>query len=103
MRNDERFEIERAFDLLPHVVGCSWASIWFRMNGNKRPTREEFREKTVEYFKKIEPIFGSFPKDEKFESIQKYIEYRKDEEIKKITNGLNKEVEKRFERYVDYG
>ena len=103
MRNDERFEIERAFDLLPHVVGCSWASIWFRMNGNKRPTREEFREKTVEYFKKIEPVFDSFPKDEKFESIQKYIEYRKNEETKKIMDGLNKEVEKRFERYVDYG
>ena len=47
MRNDERFEIERAFDLLPHVVGCSWAAIWFRMNGIKRPTKEEFREKTV--------------------------------------------------------
>ena len=103
MRNDERFEIERAFDLLPHVVGCSWASIWFRMNGNKRPTREEFREKTVEYFEKIEPVFDSFPKDEKFESIQKYIEYRKKEETKKIMDGLNKEVEKRFDRYVDYG
>ena len=48
MRNDERFEIERAFDLLPHVVGCSWASIWFRMNEIKKPTREEFREKTIE-------------------------------------------------------
>ena len=103
MRNDERFEIERAFDLLPHVVGCSWATIWFRMNGNKRPTREEFREKTIEYFKVIEPIFDSYPKEEKFQAIQKYINFRRDEEIKKITNGLNKEVEKRYDRYVDYG
>jgi len=103
MRNDERFEIERAFDLLPHVVGCSWATIWFRMNGNKRPTREEFREKTIEYFKVIEPIFDSYPKEEKFQAIQKYINFRRDEEIKKIANGLNKEVEKRYDRYVDYG
>ena len=103
MRNDERFEIERAFDLLPHVVGCSWATIWFRMNRNKRPTREEFREKTIEYFKVIEPIFDSYPKEEKFQAIQKYINFRRDEEIKKITNGLNKEVEKRYDRYVDYG
>ena len=57
MRNDERFEIERAFDLLPHVVGSSWASVWFRMKGNKHPTREEFREKTIEYLKMMEPIF----------------------------------------------
>jgi hypothetical protein len=103
MRNDERFEIERAFDLLPHVVGCSWASIWFRMNGIKKPTRENFREKTIEYFKIIEPVFDSLPKDEKFEAIQKYIDYRKNDEIKKITKGLNQEVEKRYNRYVDYG
>ena len=103
MRNDERFEIERAFDLLPHVVGCSWASIWFRMNGIKRPTKEEFREKTVEYFNKIDPIMNSFPKEEKFQEIQKYIDVRKNEEIQKIIDGLNKEVEKRYNRYIDYG
>ena len=51
MRNDERFEIERAFDLLPHVVGSSWAAVWFRMKGIKKPSREEFREKTLEYLK----------------------------------------------------
>ncbi|HJL67466.1 MAG TPA: hypothetical protein QGI48_02245, partial [Nitrosopumilus sp.] len=64
MRNDERFEIQRAFDLLPHVTGSSWAVIWFRMKGIKKPTREEYRGKTLEYFKKISPIFDSFPKDE---------------------------------------
>ena len=37
MRNDERFEIERAFDLLPHVVGASWTAVWFRMQGIKKP------------------------------------------------------------------
>jgi hypothetical protein len=35
MRDEQRFEIERAFDLLPHVVGASWAVIWFRFNGIK--------------------------------------------------------------------
>ena len=103
MRNDERFEIQRAFDLLPHVIGCSWASIWFRMNRIKTPTRQEFREKTVEYFKIIEPIFESFLKEEKFQEIKKYIEFRKNEEIQKILEGLNNEVEKRYDRYVDYG
>jgi len=50
MRNDERFEIQRAFDLLPHVVGSSWAVIWFRMKGIKKPTREEYREKNTRIF-----------------------------------------------------
>jgi len=103
MRNDERFEIQRAFDLLPHIVGCSWASIWFRMNGIKKPTRDEFREKTLEYFKTIDPVFDSYPKEEKFQAIQKYIDFRINDEIQKVTDGLNPEVEKRYDRYVDYG
>ena len=103
MRNDERFEIERAFDLLPHVIGASWAAVWFRMEGIKNPTREEYREKTIEYLKKIEPVFDSYPKEKEFEEICKYITYRKKEEYRKIESGENKEIEKRYDRYVDYG
>ena len=38
MREDERFEIERAYDLLPHFIGASMASVWFRVNQIKKPT-----------------------------------------------------------------
>lgn len=103
MRNDERFEIERAFDLLPHVVGSSWSVIWFRMKGIKKPSREEYREKTIEFLKMIEPVFNSYPKDEEFAGICKYIEFRKNEEYNRIKSGENKEIEKRYDRYVDYG
>ena len=103
MRNDERYEIQRAFDLLPHVAGSSWAVIWFRMKGIKKPTREEYREKTLEYFKKIEPVFDSFPKKKEFDEINKYIENRKNEEYEKIKSGENDEVEIRYNRYMDYG
>jgi hypothetical protein len=85
------------------VIGCSWASIWFRMNEIKKPTRQEFREKTIEYFKMAEPIFDSYPKEGKFLAIQKYIDFRKNDEIQKISEGLNPEVEKRYDRYLDYG
>jgi len=103
MRNDERFEIERAFDLLPHIVGSSWAAVWFRMKGIKKPTREEYREKTIEYLKKIEPVFDAYPKEDEFVDICKYIEFRKNEEYEKVKSGDNKEIEKRYDRYVDYG
>jgi len=43
MRDDERYEIQRAFDQLPYVVGSGWAVTWFRMKGIKNPTREEYR------------------------------------------------------------
>ena len=103
MRNDERYEIQRAFDLLPHVAGSSWAVIWFRMKGIRKPTREEYREKTLEYFKKVEPVFDSFPREKEFDEINKYIENRKNEEFKKIKSGENDEVETRYDRYIDYG
>jgi hypothetical protein len=103
MRNDERFEIQRAFDLLPHVVGASWATVWFRMKGIKKPTREEFREKTTEYLQLVEPVFNSYPKEEEFTEICKYIEFRKNEAYRKIKSGESKEIEVRYDRYVDYG
>jgi len=103
MRDDQRFEIQSAFDLLPHVVGCSWATIWFRMNKIKNPTREEFRDKVVEYFNILEPLLEVYPKSENFKEIVGYINNRNAQELKKITKGKNPEVEKRYDRYVDYG
>ena len=104
MRNDERFEIERAFDLLPHVAGSSWAVVWFRMRGEKNPTREQYREKVLEYLQCIEPLFDSYPKEStQFEAINQYIAMRREREYDAIMSGSNKEVEKRYDRYVDYG
>ena len=103
MRDDERFEIQRAFDLLPHVVGSSWAVIWFRMNKIKNPSREEYREKVLEYFELIFPLFDSLPDKENFKDIIQYVKRRKNGEIERIKEGTNKEVETRYDRYVDYG
>ncbi len=103
MRDDERYEILRAFDQLPHIVGSGWAVVWFRMKGIKTPTREEYRKKVLEYFKMIEPVFYSYPKDEEFVAICKYIEMRKKDAYKKIISGENDDVEIRYDRYVDYG
>ena len=76
MRDDQRFEIQSAFDLLPHVVGCSWATIWFRVNKIKKPTREEFREKVTEYFKLLDPLVNEYEQNEKFEEIISYLKKR---------------------------
>ena len=103
MRDDQKFEIERAFDLLPHVVGASWAVIWFRLNGIKKPSIEEFQDKVIEYFELLSPLFDSFQDSSNLEEITNYIKLRKNHEIKKIKEGKNKEIEKRFKRYIDYG
>ncbi len=103
MRNDERFEIERAIDLLPHVIGASWAMTYFRLMKIKNPTKEEFREKTIEYLEKIQPLLESFSNDKIFSEIQDYIGTRYDLEVEKIKNGGNNEIEKRYTRYIEYG
>jgi len=103
MRDDEKFEIIRALDLLPHIAGASWAMLWFRINEVKNPTKEEFREKTIEYFSKIEPLMKSFENEKEFEDINRYMKNRFENEKKLIINGDNNEVEKRYQRYLDYG
>ena len=103
MKDEQRFEIERAFDLLPHVVGASWAVIWFRLNEIKSPSREEFRDKVIEYFNLLNSLFESLPQSEKFSDIEKYINMRKKDEIDKIKEGKNPEIEKRYDRFIDYG
>ena len=103
MRDDEKFEIIRALDLLPHIAGASWAMLWFRINEVKNPTKEEFRKKTVEYFSKIEPLMKSVENKKEFEDINQYIQNRFEDEKKLIICGDNNEVEKRYQRYLDYG
>jgi len=103
MRDDEKFEIVRALDLLPHISGASWAMLWFRMKKIKNPTKEEFREKTLEYFSKIEPLMKSFEGKKEFEYVNEYMQNRFEDEKKLIRDGGNGEVEKRYQRYLDYG
>lgn len=103
MREDQRFEIERAYDLLPHVVGASWACIWFRINEIKKPTSDEFRQKTVEFMSVLEKLGDAYPDEERFSDITSYMKNRHRQEIQKILEGINPEIEKRYARYVDYG
>jgi hypothetical protein len=102
MRDDEGFEIDRAFDLLPHVIGASWATIWFRTNKIRRPTSEEFRNKVVEYYKMLEPIVNAYSHDENFREMTVHIRNRHLQEIERILAGKNDEIERRFKRYVEY-
>lgn len=103
MRDDQKFEIERTYDLLPHVVGASLASIWFRLNKIKKPTEDEFRKKTVEFFSTVEKLGDAYPSEGEFSDIKSYMSHRYKEEVEKILQGKNPEIEKRYKRYVDYG
>ena len=103
MREEQRFEIERAIYLLPHIEGGSWAMVWYRMKGIRNPTRDEFRNKVIEFFRTLEPLFESLNGDDSMNEINSYIQNRLKNEVEQIKLGENKEIEKRYQRYIDYG
>ncbi len=103
MRDYDGFEIDRAFDLLPHVVGASWATVWFRMNRIRRPSVIEFRNKVVEYYKMLGPLADSYPQDENLSDMARHVKTMYQKEMERILAGKNEEIEKRFRRYLDYG
>jgi len=51
----------------------------------------------------LKPIFESLPQSEEFSEIGKYIQRRQNEERNRIKEGKNREIEIRYDRYVDYG
>jgi len=73
------------------------------MNKIKKPTREEFREKVTEYFKMLDPLVNVYDQKEGFGEIIDYLKKRNIVELEKISDGKNPEVEKRYDRYIDYG
>lgn len=103
MRQDQKFEIERAFDLIPHVVGSSWAVTQFRFTGERRPSREQYRRSVIRYVELLDPLFEEFAGSDDLQEVQEYIRRRRREEIERISAGRNREVEKRYDRYLDYG
>lgn len=90
-------------DQLPHVAGASFATVWFRLGGNKRPTKDEFHSKVVEYFQAACNALETFPDSAEFAPIKKYIRHRMEQETRDINSGHNGEIEKRYKRYLDYG
>ena len=51
----------------------------------------------------INPFFEEYPQTSGFSELASYIKMRKNDEVEKIIQGKNLEVEKRYDRYVDYG
>ena len=104
MRDDWRFEIDRAFDILPHAAGASWAAVWFRMKGQKRShllnnfvSKQQNISDCLDHF---------FPHIQTLKNLKRYPRTygtAVPEETERILAGENDEIEKRYKRYLDYG
>lgn len=97
------FEIDRLVEDLAKIYSTACATSWFKIMGIKRPTKEEFRAKVAEFMKHLEHTLGTFPQTPEADQFREHTMKALEREIARVTAGENKEVEKRYKYYVDYG
>ena len=100
--NADYFEIDRLIEDLAKLYSTACATSWFRVGGNKHPSRQEFRHKVVEFMKHFEYTLSSFPQTAEADRFRQEARRSLEREIAKVLAGENKDVEKRYKYYVDY-
>jgi hypothetical protein len=96
------FEIDRLVDDLAKLYSTAFATAWFKISGNKRPTQVEFRDKVVEFMRHFEYALASFPQTPAADQFREHARKSLGKEIAKVLAGENKDVEKRYKYYVEY-
>jgi hypothetical protein len=96
------FEIERLIEDLAKIYSTACATSWFKIEGNKHPTKEEFRDKVVTFMRHFEHSLSKFPQTQEADQFREYSIGILESEIREVLSGNNKEVEKRYKYYVDY-
>jgi len=96
------FEIDRLVEDLAKIYSTACATSWFKVSGNRRPTKEEFRNKVVEFMKHFEYTLSSFPATPEADRFKESALKALQNEIDRVVAGENREVEKRYKYYVDY-
>jgi len=98
------FEMESVLDELARSFAAPSATTWFKVASNKKPTRDDYRKKVVEFMNLFEASLSSGYQDiqnskELLDSVKKGVK----DQTTTVLSGNNKEVEKRYRYYVDYG
>lgn len=96
------FEMDRLVEDLAKIYSAACATSWFKITGNKHPTREEFRGKVVEFMKHFEYTLATFPQVPAAVPFREHARKSLEDVIANVLAGENKEVEKRYKYYVDY-
>jgi hypothetical protein len=96
------FEIDRLIEDLAKIYGTACASTWFKLSRNLKPTKEEFRDKTVEFMNHFQYSLSKFPENEDGNKFREYANNMLQAETKKVVEGTNKEVEKRYKYFVGW-
>jgi len=96
------FEIDRLVEDLAKIYSTACATTWFKLAKNKRPTKDEFRTKVVEFMEHFNYTLSTFPKEQEVDQFREYARRILRKEIENVLQGDNKEVERRYKYYVEY-
>jgi hypothetical protein len=96
------FEVDRLAEEIAKIYASQLAVSWFKVNMNKRPSKEEFRDVVIEFMKQFDYSLSKFPDTEEGNKFREYAKSLVKIEIDKVREGNNKEVEKRYKYYTEY-
>jgi hypothetical protein len=96
------FEIDRLVEDLAKIYSTACATTWFKVTKNRSPTKEEFRDKVVEFMRHFEFTMSAFPQNPEGDDFRRYARQVLNTEIDKVISGNNKEVERRHKYYLEY-
>ena len=96
------FEVDRLAEDIAKIYASQLAVSWLKVNNNKRPSKEEFRDLVIEFMSQFDFSLSKFPDTEEGIKFKEYTKSLLKIEINKVHEGKNKEVEKRYKYYTEY-
>ncbi|MFQ5920459.1 MAG: hypothetical protein ACE5JV_00390 [Nitrososphaerales archaeon] len=99
MSSDLYFEISLMLESLPRNYGVPHANYYFRIN-RKKPGKEEYRKKVVEFMWHYENTLGTFADTPNYDAFRNYVRSNIEKMVEKILGGEDKDVEKNYRYYI---
>ena len=95
------FEMDRVIEELAKAYPAQCATTWFKITKNNKPTKEEYRDKVVEYMKQFEYLLATYPQCRETDKLKEHVRKSVDNEIERVLQGNNNDVERRYKHYVE--
>ena len=67
------FEMDRVIEELAKAYPAQCATTWFKITKNHKPTKEEYRDKVVEYMKQFEYLLTTYPQSLETEKLKELV------------------------------
>jgi hypothetical protein len=96
------FEVDRLAEDIAKIYASQLAVSWLKVNKNKNPSKEDFRDLVIEFMRQFDFSLSKFPDTDEGTKFKEYARSLIKMEIDKVRDGKNKEVEKRYKYYTEY-